>query len=104
MVVECLPFRKYRVKLDGSGRVVLRNRKFLREYEAGSLIPDRLDVDLTHPTVPVPEEDEEQQQQPNYDTSHEGTSVKRLLPFNNPGLSEHTNEVQYRHTRSGREY
>ena len=104
MVVECLPFRKYRVKLDGSGRVVLRNRKFLREYEAGSLIPDRLDIDSTHPTVPVPEEDEEQEQHPNYDTSHEGTPVKRLLPFNNPGLSEHTNETQHRTTRSGREY
>ncbi len=33
MVVEKLPFRQYRVKMDGSNRVTLRNRKFLRKIE-----------------------------------------------------------------------
>ena len=32
IVVRCLPFRQYKVKLNGSGRIVLRNRRFLREY------------------------------------------------------------------------
>ena len=30
MVVEVLPFDQYKVKMDGSGRLSLRNRKFLR--------------------------------------------------------------------------
>ena len=29
-IVEALPFRQYRVRMDGSGRVSLRNRKFLK--------------------------------------------------------------------------
>jgi hypothetical protein len=29
-VVECLPHRQYKIKMDGSGRVTMRNRKFLR--------------------------------------------------------------------------
>ena len=32
-VVEKLPFRQYRIKVDGSNRVTLRNRKFLRRIE-----------------------------------------------------------------------
>ena len=31
-VVEVLPYRQYRVKMFHSGRVTLRNRRFLREY------------------------------------------------------------------------
>ena len=30
-IVETLPYRQYKVKMDGSGRVTLRNRKFLRQ-------------------------------------------------------------------------
>ena len=30
-VVEQLPFRKYRIRLDGSGMAVTRNRRFLRQ-------------------------------------------------------------------------
>ena len=30
VVVEVLPNRQYRIKVDGSGRVVLRNRRFLK--------------------------------------------------------------------------
>ena len=32
-VVETLPHQQYRVMLDGSRRVMLRNRKFLRKYQ-----------------------------------------------------------------------
>ena len=34
VVVENLPFHQYKVKLDGSNRVTLRNRKFIRPYAA----------------------------------------------------------------------
>ena len=33
MVVEVLQFDQYRLKMDGSGRITLRNRGFLRKYE-----------------------------------------------------------------------
>ena len=32
VVVEVLPFKQYKVKLDGTGRVTLRNRKHLRKF------------------------------------------------------------------------
>ena len=32
-VMEALPFRQYRVKVDGSNRLTLRNRKFLRKID-----------------------------------------------------------------------
>ena len=30
IVVECLPYRQYRIKVNGSGRLTLQNRRFLR--------------------------------------------------------------------------
>ena len=30
-VVECLPYNQYRIKVDGSGRVTTRNRRFIKE-------------------------------------------------------------------------
>lgn len=30
IVVECLPYRQYNIRMDGSGRITLRNRRFLR--------------------------------------------------------------------------
>ena len=32
MVVESLPYQQYKVKMDGTGRLTLRNRKFLRPF------------------------------------------------------------------------
>ena len=45
VVVAALPFRQYQIMLDGSRRMTLRNRKFLRAF-----------VPLAHttPTVPLP--------------------------------------------------
>jgi hypothetical protein len=31
-IVEVLPYRQYRIRMFHSGRVILRNRRFLREY------------------------------------------------------------------------
>ena len=38
-VTECLPHRQYRVRMDGSGRVTLRNRRFLRITDIQSASP-----------------------------------------------------------------
>lgn len=35
-IIEALPHRQYRVRVDGSGRVTLRNRRFLRPTTAGN--------------------------------------------------------------------
>ena len=40
-VVEVLPYRQYRIKMNGSGRVCLRNRRFLK--------PVNLPVQYRHP-------------------------------------------------------
>merc|ERR1711951_296399 len=31
-VIEVLPYKQYRIKLDGSGRTTLRNRRHLRKF------------------------------------------------------------------------
>ena len=38
-IVECLPNRQYKIRVDGSGRVTLRNRRFLRKLKCESTIP-----------------------------------------------------------------
>ena len=38
VVVEALPYDKYAVILDGSGRVTYRNRRFLKKYTPASLV------------------------------------------------------------------
>ena len=32
IIIEVLPYRQYKVRVDGSRRITLRNRKFLRQY------------------------------------------------------------------------
>ena len=32
VIIEALPFQQYRVRMDGSRRITLRNRKYLRTY------------------------------------------------------------------------
>jgi hypothetical protein len=46
IVTEVLPHDKYCVKIDGSGRVTTRNRKFLRQFTSVS-------IDITLPAPPV---------------------------------------------------
>ena len=38
-IVECLPNRQYKIRVDGSGRVTLRNRRFLRTFKLDSTVP-----------------------------------------------------------------
>lgn len=47
-VIEVRQFDQYIIKVDGSGRMTLRNRKFLRKYTPVTLPPSRhtIDVDL----------------------------------------------------------
>ena len=45
-VIEVLPFDQYRVKIDGTGRLSLRNRKFLRAITPYSHIARETDAGL----------------------------------------------------------
>ena len=47
-IVECLPHRQYRVKVNGSGRITFQNRKFLRPDTVTRAQPRSL-----HPDVPI---------------------------------------------------
>ena len=47
VIIEVLPFDQYRIRVDGSGRVTLRNRQFLRRLGHDDSITD------TAPTQPV---------------------------------------------------
>ena len=47
IIVEVLPYDQYRVKVDGSGQVTLRNRQFLRRLAAGD--------EAAAPTQPLPQ-------------------------------------------------
>ena len=44
-IVECLPDRQYTIRLDGSGRATLRNRRFLKK------------INFTAPNYPIPSAD-----------------------------------------------
>ena len=111
-IVEALPHRQYRIKMDGSGRVTLQNRRFIRvaTFITPFIIPSPTSIQqtdhlpppsapvqpptdnitqplITLPLAPVPETDSLPL------TSTESTpvlptSLRRLLTFNKPGLGE----------------
>ena len=107
-VVMKLPFRKYRIKLDGSGRVIDRNRRFLRPYE-GYVNLDRNTEEYiqtfptTNRTPVVQDTDLTVNQAPDLSASAPYIP-KQLLPHNNRGLCEQDVLFDRKTTRSGREY
>ena len=101
VVVETLPFRRYRIKLDGSGRIVCRNRRFLQRC---MITPTTY---IPSPSIPCPVQPPHHQSHhtllmtPNNNTTPTRTpmstsdaasrpplALRRLLPHNNPGFSE----------------
>lgn len=120
IVVMCLPFRQYKIKLDGSGRIVLRNRRFLREYHHTN---DPLNVTDSYPLILTPsaegstmsshqhtsqateEEIENIVTQNKCPDANKGEKLphmlKRLLPHNSTGLSEGSGMLTAHTTRSG---
>ncbi|KAK8372773.1 hypothetical protein O3P69_019987 [Scylla paramamosain] len=51
LIVEALPYRQYTVRLDGSGRISLRNRKHLRPVAEST--PPPAPPTLRPPTPPA---------------------------------------------------
>ena len=116
VVVMELPFRRYKVKLDGSGRIITRNRRFLRTYHSMDNISNQLDYSLIRPferSLPVQSStqlsSQSSQQPANHSEQHIATPEvhripRELRPHNRPGLLECENQVAYRTTRSNRSY
>ena len=99
--MEVLPYDQFKVKVGGSGRVTTRNRKILRRFKPSSgIFPS---APARHaPIAPAPRSGETPSSQqadpvmPQEDPPVMTTSrpqrmpraLKRLLPFNKPGLKE----------------
>ena len=128
-IVEVLPFRQYRIRMDGSGRVTIRNRRFLKPLQLGetkskALLPSPLDSGehggsactdtpvVTPPSPTIEQEDSpyvsKETAEPPADPIHEGTPAKapkalrELLTYNKEGLLEESSAPPQSRLRSGR--
>lgn len=109
VVVMNLPYRRYKVKLDGSGRIIIRNRRFLRTYDGSneSMGEDDDDIYISPPQSPRDEPVAEMPPAaPRIRPAVTETSEvhTELRPYNNPGLLEDYTPIEYRTTRSGKQY
>ena len=111
-IVEVLPFRQYRVKMNGSGRICLRNRRFLKPLQNTnqlrlpiSSIPGTgfqssnsnqcpLGASANTPETPV-----EQAESALPATPKMPRALKELSDFNKPGLREAPTMVSGRRGR-----
>ena len=53
LIIEVRQFDQYMVRVDGSGRVTLRNRKFLRKYEPAMIAPNRRSILEDLKNIPI---------------------------------------------------
>ena len=101
-VVETLPNHQYRVRVDGSGRITLRNRRFLRKLETPTTPPP---IPSTEPETSTPNPNPLKPNTPVLQTMGTGITsntaqpstmsqtklpraLSRLLPHDQPGLKE----------------
>ena len=109
IIVESLPNRQYHIKLEGSGRITLRNRRFIKPTPHSTASPLLSPAVVRSPTiVPLPEmtiperENEPLAQLPTEHvvvtptpTTRVPRSLKCLADHNTAG----TNELPPRHSR-----
>ena len=81
VVAEVLPYDQYGIRVDGSGRVTVRNRKFLRKYTAAAR--------PTNTSVPVEKlrfhnQPEQRQQE---DQTHTGPEDSQNEPTTEPAMT-----------------
>ena len=105
IVVMELPFRRYKIKLDGSGRIITRNRRFIRACSYGKHMSDNLEylplTSLTEATPDLPVDPPT----PRHSRDIESTKIpNKLQPYNKPGLMEGDDSYEYRTTRSNKRY
>jgi hypothetical protein len=98
VIVEVRPHDQYVVKIDGSSRISLRNRKFLRRYEPvfpmrpKILIPDPGSSNTSdpqkHPNEMQEASPESTDARGRQERSKVPLALRRLAPHNLPGLTE----------------
>ena len=108
-VITVLLNRQYRIRVDGSGRIVLTNRLFLRKCKfktAPKLIPTPAAIT---PTINTPLLNPDPPTSFSNDThifTHPRSSkipraLSRLIPHNRPGLKERHSPLTIRPARGG---
>ena len=95
-IIEKLPFRQYKVKMDGSGRVTLRNRRFLRKIDPVCVEPSI--PKLTNSTAQA--EDIDHQASINDQRNNE-TAESANRPTHQPSGNNEIPEVAIENTRKG---
>ena len=130
-IVEVLPFRQYRVRMDGSGRVTIRNRRFLKPInEEKPRVPLPGPVTLEDDTVSsdteanqaptesplpnLPEHNDSPAHSENTNSDHHNNSdskdssakipkaLRDLATYNKEGLLEGASTLPKSRLRSGR--
>ena len=93
-MVEVKQFDQYVVRIDGSGRVTIRNRKFLRQYSPAysQRPPSSIGIDLNHP----------QQVQQRYSTVNRSNTAFKGNPSNNKHQIAKPNSCFIRFTTTAR--
>ena len=123
VIVMCLPFKRYKIKLDGSGRIVVRNRRFIRTCHNDISICDDVFDSIPASTTDFAPSASASNKTPTATTStftppafirndamsptsttNAAPIPKKLLPYNNPGIMEDDHMHQFRTTRSGTKY
>lgn len=110
-IVQVLPYRQYKIKIKGSGRIVLRNRKFIKPVNATgqpSIIPspsitspeestnamNSTDNNILRPPLPdtehpeLPDTDQPAVVYQDQPLSRLPRALQRLRSHNKPGLTE----------------
>ena len=103
-ITKVLPFNKYELKVDGSGRLTIRNRKFIRRLKMTSTAIQRAPLRYWDSPETITESspnmiNDGDENQPSSNTSSPcfvPYMLKRLAPFNKPGLKEDTSVPQTR--------
>ena len=93
--MEVLPFRQYRVRMFSSGRVTLRNRRFLRKSVTPTLLPSaarlphQINADEAKADIAIlPNQPEPDMPQTPLRERTVPRALKCLQSFNQPGLKE----------------
>ena len=119
-IISALPERQYKIRVDGSGRITLRNRRFLKKCNLkptptpipsatlGPRIPST-NTTVTHPPL-SPCDSTCTATRPQQQTTHISPRLRasripralaRLLPHNKPGIKERHTYQATRPTRGG---
>ena len=119
-IISALPERQYKIRVDGSGRITLRNRSFLKKCKLkptstpipsvtlGPTIPSTNATVMHPPLSPcnstytaIRPQQQTTHISPRLRSSRIPRALSRLLPHNKPGIKERHTSQATRPTRGG---